>query len=87
MSELLMRDKEHRPARRIHIWILLTVAAAVVVAANVHLVYVAVMSQPACVAHVRPGEADKAGDLFSAAKSSCSPAAANAARPTAGGKL
>ena len=40
-----------------------------IVVANVHLVYVAVTSQPDCVAHLRAGEA--AGGGYSAAKSSC----------------
>ena len=40
-------------------------------AANAHLVYVAVTSQPDCVDHLRPGE--HATGRFSAAKSACSP--------------
>jgi len=40
--------------------------------ANAHLVYTAVMSQPDCVAHIRQGEGAKDG-RFSAAKSSCTP--------------
>jgi hypothetical protein len=85
MSDFAMRDRRSRPARRIHIWILLAVAAAGLLAANAHLVYVATTSQPACVMHVKPGEAGKASGLFSAAKSSCSPIAANTARLPAGG--
>jgi hypothetical protein len=42
------------------------------VGANAHLVYVAVTSQPDCVAHVRQGDAGASGS-FRAAKSACSP--------------
>ncbi len=54
------------------LWLLAAVTIAAVVAANVHLVYVALASQPDCVAHVRQGEG--ASRQFSAAQSSCSPA-------------
>ena len=54
--------------------VILAVAGVVllVAAANAHLLYVAVTSQPDCVAHARPGEATPAGS-YSAAKSACSP--------------
>ena len=54
--------------------ILLAVAAGLllVIGANAHLVYVAVTSQPECVAHLRPGEADAQNASFSAAQSNCS---------------
>jgi hypothetical protein len=58
----------------IRLWLLLAVAAAIVLAANAHLIYVATMSQPTCVTHLRQGEGDSARGLFSAAESSCSPA-------------
>lgn len=45
-------------------------AGLLVVLANVHLVYVAMQSQPDCVAHLKPG-AGTAGGAFSAARSSC----------------
>lgn len=44
-------------------------AAALFVGANAHLVYVAVASQPECVAHARAGEAGPG--TFSAAKPAC----------------
>src|SRR5262249_14760957 len=44
----------------------------IVAAANAHLLYVAVTSQPDCVAHARPGEAASAGS-YRAAQSACSP--------------
>jgi hypothetical protein len=59
---------------RTMLWLLAAGAIAVVIAANVHLVYVAIASQPECVAHARQGEG--AGRQFSAAQSSCSPASA-----------
>lgn len=43
------------------------------VAANAHLLYVAMTSQPDCVDHVRGGQANDRSAGFSAAKSSCSP--------------
>ena len=60
--------------------ILLAVAAGLllVVGANAHLVYVAVTSQPDCVAHLRPGEAGAQSGSFSAAQSNCSPQQAGA---------
>ena len=44
----------------------------VLMGANAHLLYVAVTSQPDCVAHVRLGEAATGSGSFSAAKSACS---------------
>lgn len=44
-------------------------AVLVVLAANAHLVYVAVVSQPECIPHAKPGTI-AAGQL-SAAKSAC----------------
>ena len=45
-------------------------ALVVVVLANLHLVYVALQSQPDCVAHLKPGTSGEGG-AFSAARSSC----------------
>lgn len=53
------------------------VAAGLVVlvlAANAHLVYVAVTTQPDCVAHLRQADAGHSGS-YRAAKSACSPGA------------
>jgi len=60
--------------------ILLAVAAGLllVIGANAHLVYVAVTSQPDCVAHLRQGESDAHSASFSAAQSNCSPQQAGA---------
>jgi hypothetical protein len=43
-----------------------------VLAANAHLVYVAVTTQPDCVAHLKQAEAGHSGS-YRAAKSACSP--------------
>ncbi len=63
---------------RIKSTIALLIAGGLVllVGANAHLLYVAVTSQPECVAHVRHGEGNVADNSFSAAASSCSPKAA-----------
>jgi len=75
MSESNILDKQPRPRTTIRLWLLLVaVMAAIVVAANAHLIYVANTSQPACVAHLTRGKGDATRGLFSAAQSSCSPA-------------
>ncbi|WP_168801065.1 hypothetical protein [Peteryoungia ipomoeae] len=50
-------------------WLLATVIAVVLIAANAHLAYVAISSQPDCVAHLK----DKGGQpgQFRAAKPAC----------------
>ena len=48
-------------------------AGLLLLIANSHLVYMAVVSQPDCVAHVRPGESAAKDGKFSAARSSCTP--------------
>ncbi|HTO59882.1 MAG TPA: hypothetical protein VMM15_01370 [Bradyrhizobium sp.] len=70
MSELATAGKRPKPTTRI--WLLLIAAIAAVLAANAHLIYVATMSQPPCVPHLKQGEGDAARGLFSAAQSSCS---------------
>jgi hypothetical protein len=54
-------------------WLALAAGLLLVLIANSHLVYVAVMSQPECVAHVRQGEGAAKDGRFSAARSSCTP--------------
>lgn len=49
--------------------LLIAVGTLVVIGANAHLLYVAITSQPECVAHSRTGETGPG--LFSAAKSAC----------------
>jgi hypothetical protein len=71
MSAFATADKRRRTKTRI--WLLLAIAVAAVLAANAHLIYVATMSQPPCVPHLKQGEGDAARGLFSAAQSSCSP--------------
>lgn len=56
------------------VWLMIAVGLAIVGIANWHLVSVANMSQPDCVAHLRPGDGDGAAGRYSAAQSACSPA-------------
>ncbi|HKP25819.1 MAG TPA: hypothetical protein VJV39_18270 [Dongiaceae bacterium] len=58
---------------RTAIWLAVATGLLLFVGANAHLVYVAVTSQPGCVAHLKPGESDPQRASFSAAQSSCSP--------------
>jgi hypothetical protein len=62
--------------RRMKIAVALAIAVggALIVAANAHLLYVAITSQPDCVAHVRRGDGMGTDTGFSAATSSCSAA-------------
>jgi hypothetical protein len=52
-------------------WLSIGLGLIVLAAANAHLLYVAVSSQPDCVAHLRQGEGNGNNSL-SAATSSCS---------------
>jgi hypothetical protein len=72
MSELLTTGLSRRARTRIWLLAALALAVAVVLGANAHLVYVATMSEPACVDHLRPGQANAERGQFSAAQSSCS---------------
>jgi len=56
------------------IWLAVAAGLLLVIGANAHLVYVAVTSEPACVAHLRSGEGASPGS-YSAAESACSPRA------------
>jgi uncharacterized membrane protein len=73
MNELAMPDKQPRARPMIGLWVLLAVAAAVFIAVNAHLIHVAIVSEPACLTHLKQGEGDASRGLFSAAESSCSP--------------
>jgi hypothetical protein len=53
------------------VWLSAGLGLIVLAAANAHLLYVAVSSQPDCVGHLRPGEGNGTTS-FSAATSSCS---------------
>jgi len=62
-----------RLRRKSALWLAIGAGLLVVIGANVHLVYVATVSQPECVDHVRVDHA-RAGHtsaLLSAARSSC----------------
>ena len=55
------------------LWLAVGAGLLLLLIANSHLVYVAVMSQPECVPHVRQGEGAAKDGKFSAARSSCTP--------------
>jgi hypothetical protein len=55
------------------VWAAVGVGLLLLLIANSRLVYVAVTSQPECVAHVRQGEGSAKDGKFSAARSSCTP--------------
>ena len=61
------------PKRKGAICLLVGLTLLLLVVANGHLVYVAMTSQPDCVAHIRQGEGNGAHERFSAARSSCTP--------------
>ena len=55
------------------VWAAVCAGLLLVLIANSHLVYVAVISQPECVAHLRQGEGSAKDGKFTAARSSCRP--------------
>jgi hypothetical protein len=63
-----------RPIRtKVVLWSAIGAGLLLLLVANSHLVYVAIVSQPECVAHVRQGEGSGRDGKFSAARSSCTP--------------
>jgi hypothetical protein len=73
MSDLATTSPVKRAQTPAWVWLLLTLVAAVFLAANAHLIYVAAISQPACIEHLRQGHGDLDRGRFAAAQSSCSP--------------
>jgi hypothetical protein len=73
-----------RRRARIVIWLMVGAGLVALALANTHLVLLAVLSQPSCVAHLQPGEGDARKGLFSVAESACTPDSLPAA-PTARG--
>ncbi len=55
------------------LWAMIGAGLLLVLIVNSHMVYMAVISQPECVAHVRQGEGVSKEGKFSAARSSCTP--------------
>ena len=55
------------------VWLAVGAGLLLLLIANSHLVYMAFVSQPECVAHVRQGEGSAKDGKFSAARSSCTP--------------
>lgn len=68
-----MPVRQARFKRKAVLWIAVGLGLLFLVAANGHLLYVAITSQPDCVDHVRQGESDNSQNRFRAAKSACSP--------------
>lgn len=63
-----------KPIRtKVVVWTAIGAGLLLLLIANSHLVYVAFVSQPECVAHVRQGEGSARDGKFSAARSSCTP--------------
>ncbi len=60
-----------RRASTVLVATLIAAGALLLVLANTHLVYVALTSQPGCVAHLKSGEAAAGKGEFRAAKSAC----------------
>lgn len=54
------------------IWLGVAALTVLVLGANAHMLYVAIASQPDCMAHQAPGAASGESGAFSAAQSSCS---------------
>ena len=58
---------------KVVVWSAIGAGLLLLLIANSHLVYVAFVSQPECVVHVRQGEGSAKDGKFSAARSSCTP--------------
>ncbi len=68
MTQVASRKSSYRWMGRRTAWALAAALAALIVLANAHLIYVAIGSQPDCVAHEKtPG-----GGMLRAARSACS---------------
>ncbi|HMR30278.1 MAG TPA: hypothetical protein PKA13_05125 [Geminicoccaceae bacterium] len=55
------------PRGRVLVTLLVVAVTALVIGANAHMLYVATVSQPDCVAHLKPGESGG----FAAARPAC----------------
>jgi hypothetical protein len=62
-----------RFSTRAVVWTSIGAGLLLVLIANSHLVYMALVSQPDCVAHIRQGDGASKDGNFSAARSSCTP--------------
>jgi len=69
----LFAGVQRRNRSTLRLRLLIAFGLLLVIAANAHLFYVASISQPDCVVHLRRGEGSGQLGLFSAAQSSCSP--------------
>jgi hypothetical protein len=68
-TSAVMRRVKTKPL----LWVMIGAGLLLVLIANSHLVYMAIVSQPECVAHLRQGEGAPEQGKFSAARSSCTP--------------
>jgi hypothetical protein len=64
--------KSHTIKSTTAVWLGVAALTVLVLGANAHMLYVAIASQPDCVAHQAPGAASVESATFSAAQSSCS---------------
>lgn len=64
-----MKSAPARPFRARRVVLLVLLGAAALIAANIHLVYVAVTSQPDCVVHVKRGDSN--AGTYGAARPAC----------------
>jgi hypothetical protein len=69
MNSTVIRRVKTKP----FVWAAIGAGLLLLLIANSHLVYMAITSQPECVAHLRQGEGDPKQGKFSAARSSCTP--------------
>lgn len=58
---------------KIVLWTMVCTGLSLVAGANAHLVYVALASQPDCVAHSRAADGSHRNAKYVAARSSCNP--------------
>ncbi|WP_245450930.1 hypothetical protein [Borborobacter arsenicus] len=70
-ADIKMAAPQRRTRIRLIVGACIAVGLAVFVAANVHLVYVSVTSQPDCVAHAKETGSGPARTVYRAARSSC----------------
>lgn len=72
-SKVMGGRMERLISKRGGVWLAVALGLLLLAAANGHLVYVAMTSQPDCVDHVRRGDTAIPQARFSAARSACSP--------------
>lgn len=71
MTEIAANSRARR--RKLAIGLGVAGGLLLLAGANWHLVHVAILSQPDCVAHLRQGEGEGRPGVYSAARSACQP--------------